>query len=68
MKAPLQILVHYLALRKQLKMEKTQFILCISGLSQQQAQGMISMYDLTFEVVGEGVDTSVYFPRPKQPG
>lgn len=38
----------YLALRKQLKMEKSQFILCVFGLSQQQAQGMTSMYDLTF--------------------
>ena len=38
----------YLTLRKQLKIEKNQFILCVFGLSEEQAQGMTSMYDLTF--------------------
>jgi phage FluMu protein Com/preprotein translocase subunit Sec61beta len=38
----------YLSLRKQLNIEKKQFILCVFGLSQKQAQGMSSMYDLTF--------------------
>lgn len=38
----------YLSLRKQLKLEKEQFVLCVFGLSQEQAQGMNSMYDLTF--------------------
>lgn len=38
----------YLSLRKQLKLSKSQFILCVFGLSQEQAQGMTSMYDLTF--------------------
>jgi len=38
----------YLSLRKQLNIEKKQFILCVFGLSQEHAQGMTSMYDLTF--------------------
>lgn len=38
----------YLSLRKQLNIDKKQFILCVFGLSQEQAQGMTSMYDLTF--------------------
>ena len=38
----------YLSLRKQLNLEKNQFIVCVFGLSQEQAQGMTSMYDLTF--------------------
>ncbi len=38
----------YLSLRKQLNLEKKQFVICIFGLSQEQAQGMTSMYDLTF--------------------
>jgi len=38
----------YLSLRKQLKIDKSQFILCVFGLSREQAQGMTSMYDLTF--------------------
>jgi len=35
-------------LRKKLKIEKKHFVLCVLGLSQQQAQGMTGMYDLTF--------------------
>ena len=38
----------YLSLQKQLNIEKKQFILCVFGLSQEQANGMTSMYDLTF--------------------
>ncbi len=38
----------YLKLRKQLNIDKTHFIICVFGLSQEQAQGMTSMYDLTF--------------------
>jgi hypothetical protein len=38
----------YLSLRQQLNIEKKQFILCVFGLSQEQAEGMTSMYDLTF--------------------
>ena len=38
----------YLSLRKQLNIEKTQFVICVFGLSQEQAQGMSSMYELTF--------------------
>jgi predicted nucleic-acid-binding Zn-ribbon protein len=38
----------YLSLRKQLNIGKKQFIICVFGLSQEQAQGMTSMYDLTF--------------------
>lgn len=38
----------YLKLRKQLNIEKNQFVVCVFGLSQEQAQGMTSMYDLTF--------------------
>lgn len=38
----------YLALRKQLGLHKTQFVLCVFGLSSEQAQGMTSMYDISF--------------------
>ncbi|WP_426416184.1 hypothetical protein [Aestuariirhabdus sp. LZHN29] len=38
----------YLSLRKQLKLDKSQFVLCVFGLSDEQALGMTSMYDLTF--------------------
>ena len=38
----------YLKLRNQLNIDKNQFIICVFGLSQEQAQGMTSMYDLTF--------------------
>jgi phage FluMu protein Com len=38
----------YLSLRKRLHLEKEQFVLCIFGLSLEQAQGMTSMYDITF--------------------
>lgn len=38
----------YLKLRKQLNIEKNQFVVCVFGLSREQAQGMTSMYDLTF--------------------
>ena len=38
----------YLKLRKQINIDKTQFLLCVFGLSQEQTQGMTSMYDLTF--------------------
>jgi phage FluMu protein Com len=38
----------YLTLRKQLNIEKNLFVICVFGLSQEQAQGMSSMYDLTF--------------------
>ena len=38
----------YLSLRKQLNIGKNQFVICVFGLSQEQAQGMSSMYELTF--------------------
>jgi hypothetical protein len=38
----------YANLRKRLNVEKSQFLLCIVGLSPEQAQGLSSMYDLTF--------------------
>ncbi len=38
----------YLSLRKKLKIDKNRFVICVFGLSQKQAQGMTSMYDLTF--------------------
>ena len=38
----------YLTLRKQLNIEKNLFVICVFGLSQEQAEGMNSMYDLTF--------------------
>lgn len=38
----------YLSLRKKLNISKNQFVICVFGLSQEQAQGMTSMYDLTF--------------------
>jgi hypothetical protein len=38
----------YLSLRKQLNVPENQFVICVFGLSQEQAQGMTSMYELTF--------------------
>ncbi|MBE8232183.1 MAG: DUF1887 family protein, partial [Endozoicomonadaceae bacterium] len=38
----------YLKLRKQLNIDKNQFIICVFGLSEEQTQGMTSIYDLTF--------------------
>lgn len=38
----------YLTLRKKLKLDKRFFLLCVFGLSDEQTQGMSSMYDLTF--------------------
>jgi len=38
----------YLTLRKQLNINKDQFIICVFGLSQEQALGMTNMYNLTF--------------------
>ncbi len=38
----------YSTLRKRLKLEETQFLICVIGLSQEQTQGLSSMYDVTF--------------------
>jgi len=38
----------YSNLRKRLHVDKNQFLLCVVGLSQEQLQGLTSMYDLTF--------------------
>jgi len=38
----------YLSLKKRLKLEKEQFVVCIFGLTSKQAQGMTTMYELTF--------------------
>ncbi|WP_313887522.1 DUF1887 family CARF protein [Nodosilinea sp. LEGE 07088] len=38
----------YSTMRKRLKLEKTQFLLCVIGLSEEQTQGLSSMYDVTF--------------------
>ena len=38
----------YQSLRKKLNIDKNQFVLCVFGLSQEQTQGMTSMYDVTF--------------------
>jgi len=38
----------YATLRKRLGLEKSQFILCVLGLPDEQARGLSSMYDLTF--------------------
>ncbi|MFT5573705.1 MAG: phage FluMu protein Com [Cryomorphaceae bacterium] len=38
----------YLALRKRLGISKSQFVICVFGLSDEQSVGMTSMYDLTF--------------------
>ncbi|TKB27185.1 hypothetical protein FCL47_08385 [Desulfopila sp. IMCC35006] len=38
----------YSKLRKRLHLDKTQFLLCVIGLSQEQAQGLTAMYDVTF--------------------
>ncbi|GHA01120.1 hypothetical protein GCM10008090_07780 [Arenicella chitinivorans] len=38
----------YLTLRKRLKLSKQQFVLCVFGLSDEQATGMTAMYEITF--------------------
>lgn len=38
----------YSKIRKRLKIDKSQFLLCVVGLSQEQTQGLTSMYDITF--------------------
>ncbi|WP_136810438.1 Card1-like endonuclease domain-containing protein [Desulfosediminicola flagellatus] len=38
----------YCKLRKRLKIDKEQFLFCVVGLSTEQAQGLTSMYDVTF--------------------
>ncbi len=38
----------YYGLRKRLDLDTTQFLVCVVGLSDEQAQGLSSMYDLTF--------------------
>lgn len=38
----------YLSLRKRLNVNKNQFVICVFGLSQEQALGMTRMYNLTF--------------------
>jgi phage FluMu protein Com len=38
----------YLKLRNRIHMDKSNFLLCVVGLSHEQAQGLSSMYDLTF--------------------
>lgn len=38
----------YLALRKRIGISKSQFVICVFGLSDEQCAGMTSMYDLTF--------------------
>lgn len=38
----------YSTLRKRLKLEKTQFLVCVIGLNDEQTQGLSSMYDVTF--------------------
>ncbi len=38
----------YLSLRKRLGLESRQFIMCVTGLSDEQAKGMTAMYDLSF--------------------
>jgi len=38
----------YLKLRKNLNIHENQFVICVFGLDEGQAQGMTSMYDLTF--------------------
>ena len=38
----------YLTLRKRLKLSKFEFVLCVFGLSDEQATGMTAMYDITF--------------------
>jgi phage FluMu protein Com len=46
----------YLDLRKRLGISKRQFIVCVFGLSNEQAAGMTSMYDLTFANQSSVVD------------
>lgn len=38
----------YLTLRKRLGIDRSQFILCVTGLTDEQAAGLTSMYELTF--------------------
>ncbi|MCJ7601755.1 MAG: hypothetical protein MUO63_09685 [Desulfobulbaceae bacterium] len=53
----------YLSLRKQLDISKNQFVICVFGLSNEQARGMTSMYDLTFvneSSIIDHIDTVIY--------
>lgn len=43
-----QTIDKYVVLRKRLGLEKAQFIVCVAGLPDDQANGLSSMYDLTF--------------------
>ena len=38
----------YLTLRRRLGIDRSQFILCVTGLTDEQAAGLTSMYELTF--------------------
>jgi phage FluMu protein Com len=38
----------YVKIRKRLHIDKDNFLLCVTGLEEKQAQGLTSMYDLTF--------------------
>lgn len=38
----------FVTLRKRLQLESQQFVLCVIGLEDEQAQGLSSMYDMTF--------------------
>ena len=38
----------YSVLRERLKLDETQFLICVIGLSEKQTQGLSSMYDVTF--------------------
>jgi hypothetical protein len=42
-----QDLDKYSKLRKRLSIDKSQFLLCVVGLSDEQAQGLTSMYEVT---------------------
>lgn len=42
----------YVKLRRQLRIDKTQFIICSTDLTDQQATGLTAMYDLTFVSLG----------------
>ena len=43
-----QYIDKYITLRKRLGMKGNNFILCITGLSDEHARGLTTMYDLTF--------------------
>ena len=55
-----QDLDKYSKLRKRLSIDKSQFLLCVLGLSDEQAQGLTSMYEVTL------VNENTFLPHVEQ--